>query len=498
MAGVGDLLPRYLQDPFAIFTQGLRVDGSSRCADATSFTRTVRNIVRRVGGLAPDSSSALKMCLPDLKGIADKANGWASTVTSGCKGGTCLSLPPVPAEVPSGSSYDCTTYACSYDWRSRTSCCPARAAGGPAVIAGFGPLAPRPSLAPGAVLAPDAADSLLSPLTIDARAPVLGSTSALFVASLVPSSGSRTAAGGISNAVKGQLRRGLAWALARRGWGQVSSGSIAITSVSAPGSGGAHSIGFSVTMPPGADPSVLAGVRAELTSSAPGSVGASAGTWLAWAGVVNAADAAATRITAVADAAASPSNSPAASLQPGASPSNSRSAAATVPPGVSPSSAAIQSSAAPSPLATVFVFTTLTLTGVSLTDATSPAVWAALRRSYTCTTFGLPPSLAIEVSISDGRATMSYSAADTFNNPVIGGTSCARRRLQVTDGGSSTGARQLQSGGGNLTVVLRMSIPASAVASASPAPGQSVNEAQALAQVTLVNSFIARTANTGT
>jgi hypothetical protein len=144
------------------------------------------------------------------------------------------------------------------------------------------------------------------------------------------------------------------------------------------------------------------------------------------------------------------------------------------------------------------VFTTLTLTGVSLTDATNPTVWSALRRSYTCNTIGLPPSLAIVVSISDGRTTMSYSAADSFNNPGIGGTSCARRRLQVTDGGSSTGPRQLQSGGGNLTVVLRMSIPASAVASASPAPGQSVNEAQALAQVTLVNSFIARTANTGT
>lgn len=463
---VGDALPPYLQDPLASFTSGLHVDGSSQCANSATFTRSLRSLVRRLAGQPPDSSSELKMCLPDLKGIADKASGWARTVSSGCKGGSCLSLPAAPPE-----SSDCTCRACP---TCPVVCCPARPASAPSTVKGFVPLGVSPPIAPGAVLAPDAADGLLSPVKPDARAPVPGSSSAAFVVALVPSSGSRTAAftGGITNLVKATLRRGLAWALARRGLGVVSTDSIGISGVSASlgGAPGSLDISFTISLPPGADPAVLEAVRVELTSGAPGTVGAEAGVYLAWMGVVDAADAPSVRLWAGAPSSAT------ASVQ--ASPSSS-------PSGVL------------APVVDIVIVIDITVFGITIDVSIDVRVWAALRRALTCNVVGIAPSYATLASVSDGVQLLRFSSADAINAATLGGGACsptsARRRLAGSGPGIATAAQRglLGEGGGNVTFSIRVAVAADALPVVPPAPGQSIDEARVQAQAQAATSLLA-------
>jgi hypothetical protein len=410
------------------------------------------------------------MCLPDLKGIADKANSWANTVTSGCKGGSCLSLPALPAEV----SPDCTCRACP---TCAFFCCPARPVSAPSTVKGFVPLGVSPPVAPGAVLAPDAADGLLSPIKPDARAPVRGSRSAAFVVALVPSSGSRTAAagGGVTNLVKATLRRGLAWALAQRGLGVVSTDTISITGV-APSLGGAPGsldIAFAITLAPGTAPAVLEAVRAELTSGAPGTVAAQAGVYLSWMGVVDAADAPSVRIWATA-----PSSST-ASVQP------------SPPSSTSPSGAVVD----------IVVVIEISIAGITLDISLDVRVWAALRRALTCNTIGIAPSHATLAAMSDGARQLRFSGADAINAVTLGGGACPlapardpmRRRLAGSGVSAAAAQRSLQGEGGNVTFSIRVAVAADALSVTPPAPGESVEEARARAQAQAATLLLANT-----
>lgn len=464
--GLAGVLPWHLQDPLALFTQGLRVDGSSQCATADTFARTLRATVRLAAGEPADGGTELKMCLPDIKGIADKAREWARTASTGCKGFSCLPLPP-------GLGAPCCNNA---SWTG-TSCCslPASRA---SELRGFLPLSPGAApLAPGTVLAPDAEDALLSPVAPDARAPPPNAVSAAFVVTLTPATGARSAGDGLTNVVKTKLRRGLAWALARRGFGAVATDLIVFTGVT-PVAGGAVDMGFTLSLPPGTPPAVVDALVAELTGGAPGSVGADAGRNLAWMGAVDAVHASGVAIRPGVAPAGSPTRTGSASPP---APASSSATPSSWPPTRAPSSSASASATKSPPRRrpgiVITVDITITISGITLAQATDPRVWGALRAACACRVPGLTPSLATLLTASDGTTTLVLDESDALNAPPVGGAACpgSSRGGEGSDAllpAARRRALQARAGGGEVVFTIRIVITAETVAPPEPAAGE--------------------------
>ena len=305
---LGAALPRKLQNMFAALVVGPSTDSSSPSASVGAFKRSLRTIIRALGGARADGGQDLKVCMPAWKAIAKDARAWErGAMGSHCSSSGCLDLPATPGVFPLMR---------------------------PAELPGFADLPLAPDVHP----APDAASGMFAPFAPDGRTQVPGSLSSNFIVTLVPADGGA----GVTNAVKARLRRALVWALSGRGY-PVQSSEVLITSVVSRG-GGLADVAFTVSLPIGTDASVLTALIAELTSGTPGSIGASAGAALATLGLVRAADAAtvALRIASPSPSpAAAAQGSPSASASPPGSPTSTASTTATTTNGVSASASAV-------------------------------------------------------------------------------------------------------------------------------------------------------------
>lgn len=449
--GMAAALPYTMQDPLAFAHAGQRADGSTTCADASTFTRTLRRAIRRVGGAAPPASSGgggggpatdARFCMPDFNAAVGAARAWATSAYAPCTGGSCLYLPPDPAA----------------GFLTNSS---------PGVVKGLGPAA---GLAPGVLGAPRAGDGLFAPLRPDLRPLPPRALSADFVVAMVPAPGAGGGGrGGVSNALKARLSAALASALGARGF-VVGVDGVLVRRVTSPSTtlatSGAVDVVFTVRLSPNAvqPPSPVAALITELTGAGSGSIGANAGAALALLGVVPASSAGGVSITLV-DGAASASSTMTPAISLGASWSVTATPSAPPP--------------------TLVVSLSFAYSGVNASIATAAAPWAALRLALGCGVTTVGPDAVTLVSVRDwlsgdvvagspSRAVTVAQAPGAACPPPVAAAGGGARQLGGTGTVSDGGAH----GRGGALPVAAAPLPGTVAATltvavaAAPTPGE--------------------------